>query len=205
MTPRRSKRPSSGSFSRTPTELTAYAMLGRAVYRAEPPRRCTEAVRGRRRQAAQGPRRRDDDRHDLRDAGPEERGAAPVREGRAAGCHRRRRVEQSGVDVRGRWRQPGSRAAARAERQEPHAESSGSQRHAWVGLLQEGSGDPRRCPRSARPSTRIRQNPTYQYHLGLAYAKTGDRQKAKEALQRALAIKADFSGAEEAKKVLETL
>ena len=48
-------------------------------------------------------------------------------------------------------------------------------------------------------------NPTYQYHLGLAYAKTGDRQKAKEALQRALAIKADFSGAEDAKKVLETL
>ena len=41
-------------------------------------------------------------------------------------------------------------------------------------------------------------NPTYQYHLGLAYAKTGARQKAKEALQRALAIKADFSGAEEA-------
>ena len=48
-------------------------------------------------------------------------------------------------------------------------------------------------------------NPTYQYHLGLAYAKTGARQKAKEALQRALAIKADFSGAEEAKKVLKTL
>jgi tetratricopeptide (TPR) repeat protein len=48
-------------------------------------------------------------------------------------------------------------------------------------------------------------NPTYQYHLGLAYAKTGDRRKAKEALQRALAIKADFSGAEDAKKVLETL
>jgi tetratricopeptide (TPR) repeat protein len=49
------------------------------------------------------------------------------------------------------------------------------------------------------------QNPTYQYHLGLAYAKTGDRRRAKEALQRALAIKADFSGADEAKKVLETL
>jgi tetratricopeptide (TPR) repeat protein len=48
-------------------------------------------------------------------------------------------------------------------------------------------------------------NPSYQYHLGLAYAKTGDRRKAKEALQRALAIKADFSGAEDAKKVLETL
>jgi tetratricopeptide (TPR) repeat protein len=48
-------------------------------------------------------------------------------------------------------------------------------------------------------------NPSYQYHLGLAYAKTGDRRKAKEALQRALAIKADFSGAEDAKKVLDTL
>jgi len=49
------------------------------------------------------------------------------------------------------------------------------------------------------------QNPNYQYHLGLAYAKSGDRRKAKEALQRALAIKADFSGAEDAKKVLATL
>jgi tetratricopeptide (TPR) repeat protein len=49
------------------------------------------------------------------------------------------------------------------------------------------------------------QNPQYQYHLGLAYAKTGDRRKAKEALQRALTIKNDFSGAEEAKKVLDTL
>jgi tetratricopeptide (TPR) repeat protein len=49
------------------------------------------------------------------------------------------------------------------------------------------------------------QNPSYQYHLGLAYVKTGDRRKAKEALQRALAIKADFSGAEDAKKVLDTL
>ncbi len=49
------------------------------------------------------------------------------------------------------------------------------------------------------------ENPSYQAHLGLAYAKTGDRLKAKEALQKALASKAEFSGADEAKKVLETL
>jgi tetratricopeptide (TPR) repeat protein len=48
-------------------------------------------------------------------------------------------------------------------------------------------------------------NPTYQYHLGLAYVKTGDRRKAREALERALAIKADFAGAEDARKVLATL
>jgi tetratricopeptide (TPR) repeat protein len=48
-------------------------------------------------------------------------------------------------------------------------------------------------------------NPLYQYHLGLAYAKTGDRRKAREALERALAIKADFAGADDARKVLQTL
>ncbi len=49
------------------------------------------------------------------------------------------------------------------------------------------------------------ENPSYKAHLGLAYAKTGDRRKAKLALEQALASKADFSGAEEAKKVLESL
>ncbi len=48
-------------------------------------------------------------------------------------------------------------------------------------------------------------NPMYQYHLGLAYAKTGDKRKAREALERALAIKADFAGADDARKLLQTL
>ena len=73
-------------IQQNPTELTAYAMLGRVYIAQNRLDEARQAVRGRRRQAAQGTRRRDDDRHDLRDAGHEERGAAPVRESRAAGC-----------------------------------------------------------------------------------------------------------------------
>jgi tetratricopeptide (TPR) repeat protein len=49
------------------------------------------------------------------------------------------------------------------------------------------------------------RNWLYQYHLGLAYSKAGDKGKAKEALQRALAINDAFSGADDARKVLAGL
>ena len=49
------------------------------------------------------------------------------------------------------------------------------------------------------------QNWTYQYHLGLAYSKGGEKAKAKQALERALAINASFPGAEEARKTLAGL
>ena len=48
-------------------------------------------------------------------------------------------------------------------------------------------------------------NPTFQYHLGLAYAQTGDKAAAREALGRALKLKPDFEGAEDARQVLRTL
>jgi tetratricopeptide (TPR) repeat protein len=48
-------------------------------------------------------------------------------------------------------------------------------------------------------------NPGYHYHLGLAYVKAGDKTKAKEALQKAIAIKADFPGAADARTVLAGL
>src|SRR5581483_784930 len=48
-------------------------------------------------------------------------------------------------------------------------------------------------------------NATYQYHLGLAYAGAGDTKRAKELLTRALALKADFSGAQEARELLSSL
>ena len=49
------------------------------------------------------------------------------------------------------------------------------------------------------------KNPIYQYHLGLAYAKNGDTANARQALTQALALKADFEGAADAKRVLASL
>ncbi len=45
-------------------------------------------------------------------------------------------------------------------------------------------------------------NPLYHYHLGLAYLKTGDKAKARQSLERALKLKPDFRGADDAKKAL---
>ena len=48
-------------------------------------------------------------------------------------------------------------------------------------------------------------NATFQYHLGLAYARSGDKDRAKSTLQTALRLKSDFDGAADAKRVLEGL
>ena len=48
-------------------------------------------------------------------------------------------------------------------------------------------------------------NPVAQYHLGMALYQNGDNEKAKKALQRALAQNTPFGGIEEAKKTLNEL
>ncbi len=48
-------------------------------------------------------------------------------------------------------------------------------------------------------------NPAFHYHLGLAYSQTGNKAAARQALERALRLKPDFEGAEDARKVLQTL
>jgi Flp pilus assembly protein TadD len=50
-------------------------------------------------------------------------------------------------------------------------------------------------------------NAVYQYHLGLAYASSGDAAQARGSLNRALALKSDFDGSEQARNLLrgETL
>lgn len=48
-------------------------------------------------------------------------------------------------------------------------------------------------------------NPTYRYHIGLAYMKTGDLDLAKEALEHALKLNPDFDGASDARKLLSLL
>jgi tetratricopeptide (TPR) repeat protein len=45
----------------------------------------------------------------------------------------------------------------------------------------------------------------YYYHLGLAHMQAGDAASARQALQKALDLRADFDGAEDARKMLATL
>jgi Tfp pilus assembly protein PilF len=49
------------------------------------------------------------------------------------------------------------------------------------------------------------KRPEYLLHLGLAYAKAGQPDKARETLQRALTLKSDVAGADEARAVLSEL
>ena len=48
-------------------------------------------------------------------------------------------------------------------------------------------------------------NAAFHYRLGLAYSQTGDKGAARQELERALRLKSDFDGAEDARKVLKTL
>jgi tetratricopeptide (TPR) repeat protein len=47
-------------------------------------------------------------------------------------------------------------------------------------------------------------NALYHYHLGLAYASSGDAVKARGSLTRALALRSDFDGAEQARSLLSS-
>ena len=49
------------------------------------------------------------------------------------------------------------------------------------------------------------QNPSYHYHLGLAYLKAGQKEPAKQSLQEALRLNPDFPEASDAKSRLNTL
>jgi tetratricopeptide (TPR) repeat protein len=48
-------------------------------------------------------------------------------------------------------------------------------------------------------------NPTVIYHLGMAFYKKGDFKNARAELEKALALNENFSGAEEARRVLAEL
>lgn len=49
------------------------------------------------------------------------------------------------------------------------------------------------------------RNPAYHYHLGVAYAKAGDKSRAKTSLETALKLSPSFDGADEARKTLDSL
>jgi tetratricopeptide (TPR) repeat protein len=48
-------------------------------------------------------------------------------------------------------------------------------------------------------------NPLYLYHLGLAYVESGNRTLGRQTLEKALNVKPDFDGADDARRVLQTL
>jgi tetratricopeptide (TPR) repeat protein len=48
-------------------------------------------------------------------------------------------------------------------------------------------------------------SPLYHYHLGLAYAKSGDRQLAAQWLERALTLNSEFDGASDARRLLASI
>jgi tetratricopeptide (TPR) repeat protein len=48
-------------------------------------------------------------------------------------------------------------------------------------------------------------NPLYHYHLGLAYAKNGDHSRARQSLQKALALDPNFVGSSDARKTLASI
>jgi Tfp pilus assembly protein PilF len=50
-----------------------------------------------------------------------------------------------------------------------------------------------------------RQQPLFHYHLGLAYAKNGEKSRARQSLEQALRLAPDFPGAADARRVLATL
>ena len=48
-------------------------------------------------------------------------------------------------------------------------------------------------------------NPLYRYHLGVAHAQAGDKDRARLALQKALELSKSFDGADDARRTLESL
>ena len=57
-------------------------------------------------------------------------------------------------------------------------------------------------PPLVRAVERAPDNALYRYHLGLAYERAGDATKSRESLTKALALKSDFAGADDARRAL---
>jgi Flp pilus assembly protein TadD len=57
-------------------------------------------------------------------------------------------------------------------------------------------------PPLVRAVEKIPDNPAYNYHLGLAYEKAGNLTQSRQLLAKALALSADFAGADDAKRAL---
>ena len=62
-----------------------------------------------------------------------------------------------------------------------------------------------RCPSFARASNKLPKNARSQYHLGLAYAQSGNKEETRKALEQALRLDPAFDGSADARRVLSQL
>ena len=92
-----------------------------------------------------------------------------------------------------------AKVAQFALRRRPEADDTAGWVYLKKGLTTEA------IPAFERARDRAPDNPIYQYHLGLAYAKVGDKERAAEALRRSLELKPDFAGADDARAQLVAL
>jgi tetratricopeptide (TPR) repeat protein len=78
-------------------------------------------------------------------------------------------------------------------RQRPEAEDT----LGWVYYKKNLPGHA--IPAFERATERAPDNPTYYYHLGLAHLQAGNEKQGRTALQRALTLKSNFAGADDAR------
>jgi Flp pilus assembly protein TadD len=75
-----------------------------------------------------------------------------------------------------------------------------------LGWVQYKRSSPALAVDSFRRATELEPgNALFHFHLGLAFVKLGDKPSARSALTKALALQADFSGADEARRTLASL
>jgi Flp pilus assembly protein TadD len=60
-------------------------------------------------------------------------------------------------------------------------------------------------PPLVRAVQKAPENALYRYHLGLAYERAGDVARSRQSLEKALALKPDFAGADDARRALTRL
>jgi tetratricopeptide (TPR) repeat protein len=89
-----------------------------------------------------------------------------------------------------------ARIAQEQLRRRPEAEDTVG----WIQLRKGVTADA--IAAFTRAVERAPNNPVYHYHLGLAYLQSGEKQRGRSELQRALALSPNFNGAEDARRQL---
>jgi tetratricopeptide (TPR) repeat protein len=191
-------------IARDPSQLDAYELLGRAYVgqgKVEPAIQQYEALAARSPEAAASSRTMVGMLHaatgnrDAARASYERVLAEDPRAGVAANNLAWMYAEDGKLDEAMRL----ATVAQDSLRRRPEAEDT----IGWI-LLQKGLAT-QAAAAFERARQRAPQNPVYHYHLGLAYAKIGDTERARTELTRALDLSSDFNGAADARAQLGAL